>query len=137
MGHSATSGQVLRGLEREVACLELRKSGLSYRAIAAQLNISKSGAHNAIVRALGRLNAKNAEETRDLRMLEAERLDDLLGNLWPNRQRPIYVDRILRIMERRARLFGLDAPTRAEISADATATLTIEYINDWRTRSLE
>ena len=137
MAQSSTSGQRLVGVEREVACLELRKAGLSYRAIAARLNIGKSSAHRAVTRALRKLNEKSTEETDEYRRLQSERLDDLLENLWPNRHKPQYVDRILRVLERRAKLYGLDAPTKSEIAVAGGGPLEIEYINDWRTRGSE
>jgi len=116
MSESKASVQTLRGRQREIACLELRMAGLTYRAIAAKLGISKSGAYHAVMRALRRLNEKSAEATAEVRTLEMQRLDDLLETLWPYRHKPTYVDRILRVMERRARLLGLDAPERREIS---------------------
>jgi len=116
VSETASSARKLRGIEREIACLRLRKAGLSYRAIAAELNISPSGAYKAVTRALRKLNEKSAEATAEVRALEVQRLDDLLENLWPYRHKPAYVDRILRVMERRARLLGLDAPERREIT---------------------
>jgi len=129
MSESKASVQTLRGRQREIACLELRMAGRTYRAIAAELNISKSGAYHAVMRALRRLNEKSAEATAEVRTLEVQRLDDLLENLWPYRHKPAYVDRILRVMERRARLLGLDAPTKSEVTGSDGGP--IEYHLDW------
>jgi hypothetical protein len=48
---------------------------------------------------------------------EAERLDELESAIWPNAMAGNLdaIDRCLAIMERRARLLGLDAPTRFTI----------------------
>jgi len=129
MADSRASQQILRGREREVACLELRKAGLTYAAIGERLGISESGAWRAVNRALDRLMDKIGEEAESVRTLELQRLDDLLENLWPYRHKPAYTDRILRVMERRARLLGLDAPTKSEIMGSDGGP--IEYHLDW------
>jgi len=116
MADSRASQQILRGRAREAACLELRKAGLTYAAIGERLGMSESGAWRAVMRALKRLMERINEQAEDVRTLEVQRLDDLLETLWPYRHKPAYVDRILRVMERRARLLGLDAPERREIS---------------------
>jgi hypothetical protein len=53
-----------------------------------------------------------------VRELELTRLDAMLLPLWRRVQagEEKAIDRALRIMERRARLLGLDAPTRGELS---------------------
>ena len=58
------------------------------------------------------------EPADELRKLELERLDKLLLGVWPQAVRGNQgsVDRALRIMERRAKLLGLDAPVKSEWS---------------------
>ena len=41
-------------------------------------------------------------------------------------------DRILRIMERRADLLGLNAPTKTEVGGLNGGPLVVEYVHDWR-----
>lgn len=115
MAHSKGSEQTIRGRERELAALALRKEGLTYAEIAERLGISESGAHAAVMRALRRLFEKVNEEAEQVRTLELQRLDDLLMALWPKRHLPHYVDRILHIMERRSKLLGLDAPSKVAL----------------------
>ena len=63
--------------------------------------------------------AETAQEAADeVRALELARLDALLAALWPQQGEPAVVDRVLRIMERRAKLLGLDAPTRVDAVLD-------------------
>lgn len=119
--------------ERRVKSLELRKGGMSYRQIGAQLGISEAQAHRDVTRILASI-AKLAEpDALQVRILEQQRLDALLEALWPQAQRGNHgaIDRVLRIMERRARLLGLDAPTRTDITTGGDR-LVIEYVNDWR-----
>lgn len=106
----ANQERQIKALERQKQALELRMAGVSYATIAEQLGYSDmSGAHRAVGRALKRTLQEPADKLREL---EAERLDKLLLGLWPSRTNLGVVDRILRIMERRAKLLGLDAPTK-------------------------
>ncbi len=96
----------------EADCLRLRMDGLSHRKIAARLGVAPSTAYKRIHHALAQINAKTAEDAKTMRTLEALRLDELQAALW---EKAIAghgpsIDRILAIMARRARLFGLDGP---------------------------
>ena len=57
---------------------------------------------------------------------ELDRLDKMLQGLWSEARRGNYhsIDRVLRIMERRARYLGLDAPDR--VAVEATVRTTVE-----------
>lgn len=119
----------INALERTSRALELRKSGMTYALIADELGYkSTSGAHNAVTRALKKTLQDSSDEVR---ILEVERLDALLNGLWPRRHIPEYTDRILRVMDRRAKLLGLDAPTRSDITSGGEV-IPIVYVNDWR-----
>jgi hypothetical protein len=114
-------------VKRERDALELRRAGLDYAAIAQRLNFANKGsAHKAVSRALQRTNADVAE---DLRSMEADRLDRLQAAMWgPALQgSAAAVDRVLRIMERRAKLLGLDAPTSMVASAAGDGSLTVMF----------
>lgn len=71
------------------------------------------------------------EPADEVRMLEVERLDALLSGLWARKNTPEVTDRILRIMERRAKLLGLDSPVRSDVTSGGEV-LPIVYVNDWR-----
>ena len=62
------------------------------------------------------LKATLQEPADELRTLELERLDRLLLGVWGQAAKGNQgaVDRALKIMERRARLLGLDAPTKVQ-----------------------
>lgn len=115
-GKKRTERQAL-ARDRQVRALELRKAGWDYATIAEQLGYSSgSGAHKAVCAGL---RAALREPAQELIELEVERLDAMLRtSLW---QRAMNgdshaVDRVLRIMERRSKLLGLDAPTKQELS---------------------
>jgi hypothetical protein len=95
-------------LDRETKALKLRQAGNGYAAIADACGYTNKGsAHRAVTRALARVHADDAA---DLRSLEGSRLDEMQRALWPLVLGGDYAatDRLLRIMERRAKLYGLD-----------------------------
>ena len=126
--------------ERDAAACRLRTQGLSYRAIATQLGMAgPSNAHQAVERAL---KATVAEPADQVRQLELDRLDALWAAAWAVLERehvvvnsgeividtrnedglpllddaPVLkaVQTLLKVAERRAKLLGLDAPTKIE-----------------------
>lgn len=109
-GESKTSKRRLKARERWLAALELRKKGRTFEAIAQELGYSDAAsAYNAVMSALKETFREPAQELRDL---EATRLDTmqekLSDNIKPDKIGMGIVDRLLRIMERRAKLLGLD-----------------------------
>ena len=110
---------------RHLQALELRKAGVTYQAIADQLGYANArGAHKAVASAL---KATLREPAEELRTMELERLDAMLLPLWRRVQQgdERAVDRALKIMERRARLLGLDAPSKTEQSGSDGEPLKI------------
>lgn len=110
MRESSTSSRRIRAAIREAEALSLRLAGYSYGEIASELGYANgSGAHKAVMRALEKLHP--IEKAEKLRRIEAARLDRLWRRLWAKLEEGdlSVVDRLLRIMERRARLLGLDA----------------------------
>jgi hypothetical protein len=96
--------------ERVGHALDLRIADGSYRQIARRLNIADA----TVQHELGRLDALNREKAERLRDLEAHRLDRLTISLQSGIRAgdPRAILAAVRIMERRAKLFGLDAPTK-------------------------
>jgi hypothetical protein len=121
MGHSKTSPARLAVVEKQCQALELRKAGRTYAAIAQELGYcSPSGAEKAVRVAIRKILAEPGEEVI---AMERERLDALLGAVWEQALAGDFqaVDRALKIMERRARLLGLDRPLKIEARADVAA----------------
>jgi len=106
-------------IEKERQVLELRRAGATYDEAARAVGYATpQGAYLAYHRALKRtLVEAGANEARQT---ELDRLDRLQRAIWPHAldgEIPA-ANTILRLMDRRAKLLGLDAPTR--ITADVT-----------------
>ena len=103
---------------RRHMALRLRQQGKSYREIASELGISRATAHKYVTATLELLNQKAEGEAAELRRLEFLRLDSLFEVVYTKAAKGDLraVDRCLRVMERRAKLAGLDAPERSEVT---------------------
>ncbi|MGQ9555903.1 MAG: hypothetical protein ACUVWR_17520 [Anaerolineae bacterium] len=118
----------IRTIERDQQALELRKAGVPYLEIAARLGWrSASTAHVAVTRALRRTLQEPADELREL---EVARLDALLFAIWPQTSEGNLdaIDRALRIMERRAKLLGLDRPVEQKLDVSEALADVLERL---------
>ena len=115
MGREHNSIEYILSMEKSRQALELRKAGCDYRTIADRVGYAgPSAAHKAVMRALKLTVREPAEEVREL---EQSRLDQMLLALWPRVRQgdDQAIDRAIKIMDRRARLLGLDAPIRVNM----------------------
>ena len=119
--------------ERQQTALSLRKSGASFRAIAAHISTipgnekySEGRAHADVTACLKALNEKTSLDTEEYRSLELERLDTAQLAIAKKVQAGDLgsIDRWLRISERRSALLGLDAPVRLKIEQGIEAELS-------------
>ncbi|HLI50157.1 MAG TPA: hypothetical protein VKU87_00090 [Thermomicrobiaceae bacterium] len=111
-----TGPRQLAAREKERQALELRKAGASYEQIAHQLKYAnQGGAYKAVKRALDNIPAPAVAE---LRRIQGERIETLILALWPeaSKGRWLAIDRVIRLMEREAALFGLDAPVQVDLT---------------------
>lgn len=110
-----------------VTASNLRKQGYAYSHIASTLSCSDAYARNLVKVALREISAESvaeliAQETERLNAVflpafaEATKLD-AKGEVIFNAEA---TSTVLKIMERRAKLFGLDRPTKTELSGDLT-----------------
>lgn len=119
-------------LERQIQALELRKAGWAFHEIGVRLGISTTQAFRDVSTQLKQLAALALDNANELRQLELERLDMLIQGLEPMARvgNPGAVNSYLRVMERRAKLLGLDAPVRQEhTGADGGAIKTYVTFN--------
>ena len=128
-GPSTTSALHIAQAERRTQYLNLRKAGYTYERIGAQFGVSRQAVCDVVVWAL---KSQQAESVGDLRALENERLDDMLRAIYAQAVKGDTgaIDRILRIMERRAKLWGLDAPVQSVVDNGGTTRILIEYASD-------
>lgn len=121
------------GSEIEAQVVALRTAGRSFEQIAIEAGLSgRSQAFRVLQRALRR---HPAERVDDHRAVDLARLDVLTSVVWPRALTgdAKAVGSMLRIMERRARLLGLDRETGQRFSAepselDETADELLERI---------
>jgi hypothetical protein len=116
MPESRTDNRKLTAAQRQAEALKLRTKAVPFEEIARRLGYrSVSGAHKAVMSGLQKTLREPAEE---LRTMEAERLDRMLEGLWEKAVAgdTWAVDRVLNIMERRARLLGLDSSGSEDMS---------------------
>jgi hypothetical protein len=131
LARSKVNEQNIPAREREVKALDLRRDGKSYQQIADELCISKSGAQKLVVRAYNR-SLKIANETAEFnRKLDLERLDlalvQVMNQIAAGELKA--VDRLVAITDRRAKLLGLDAPTKIA-PTDPTGTMPYAGLSD-------
>ncbi len=112
-----TSAAHARATANREAALQLRRSGYGYRGIAEKLGISKTRAHELVQEGLEEAKAQIVAHADDLRSEELSRLDGMLAKVYDAAEKGDLqaVDRVLKIGERRAKLLGLDAPTRTAL----------------------
>ena len=134
MAHS-TTGTDKKGLkarERAIQALELRKAGADYRQIGVALECSPQRAHQIVSAYLNKLNKQLAEGVEDVTAMEEQRLDALFMAAWPAAKagdaQSIAV--ALRVMERRARMLGLDAPTKNEHTGEGGRAIAMELMTE-------
>lgn len=111
-----TTPKQIETIQKEAEAVKLRLAGHTFDQIAQRLGYSdRSGAAKAVRRAM---QATIQEPTDELRRIEVERLDALQRALWPAAEsgKWLATDRVLTIMDRRARLLGLDAPQRRVVN---------------------
>lgn len=119
---SKTSKRRLEAIGKQNRALELRIAGASLPEIAREVGYAGApGAFKAIDTAIARQQHQAAETVRKL---ELSRLDRMLLSLWPTiidpkvppAERVRVVDAIIRIMDRRAKYLGLDAPIKIDVA---------------------
>ena len=106
---------------RRQQALELRLAGASYRQIAVRLGVSLPVAWRHLQAAL---HETLEEPTQDVRQTELLRLDRLMMAHWPQAigGDVAAADRVIKIMDRRARLLGLDLPAAVAVPVGARRT---------------
>lgn len=114
-GSASEPRRTLTAAEKRQTALDLKLQGYSHQAIANALDLSPERVSELLKEILRDTLALTAASAEELRMLELERLDRMLIEQWPFRMGKA-ADTILKILERRSKLLGLDAPTKSEIT---------------------
>ena len=123
------SGRRIDALLLEKYSLDLRIQGLTYDQIADELEkqnfmnpnggfYTQPAIYQAVKRAVQKLNTEVTETAKHSRTLELRRLDKMLQQMMAQAIAgdQFAVDRVIKIMERRAKYLGLDAPTKTALT---------------------
>lgn len=116
---------------KAVMAFELRKAGADYDTIANRLGYKDGrSARAAILQRIKKYYAANQDAIEEIMALEMERLDHLQLVCWRLAKDGdlAAVDRILKIMERRAKLMGIDQQTDSGGGVDNSVNQTAIFI---------
>jgi gas vesicle protein len=110
----------IEAYEKMIKAVELRKKGYSHFEIAHELNCTIGRVTQHITNYLSKLDEDCKETAKEVLRMEMERLDGLLKITYERvmndeanaAQLCQGIDRIIAVMNRRAKLLGLDAPQR-------------------------
>lgn len=111
------SPEKLKRAELTEAALELRRAGCSYREIARELKVHVKVAHRVVTEALKEQIAKTGETAEMLVRIQRDRLEAMYLGIRQAAEagNTRAVEVALRLLEREARLCGLDAPAKQEV----------------------
>jgi|TARA_Y100000593_G_C4279956_1_gene322230 hypothetical protein len=112
-----TKSRMVKAKDREKQVLELRRAGFSYEVIGKQVGMSRAGAYKCVKRHMDKIDNECTDLADDVRQLELQRLDEITSTIWPYviQGQTQYIDRILKVMDRRAKYLGIDAPEKQEV----------------------
>lgn len=137
-------------IDKEKRVLELRRGGLTFDLIAERVGYaSASGAHKAFKSACRRIVVEDVDAIRNT---EIDRLDIAQAAIWSDvingadaqiRARAVLA--LIKIMERRAKLLGLDMPVKSQVevniydrdSIDAEVARLVSLLNSKPQSALE
>jgi len=108
-------------MERDLRCVELRKAGLTWQAIADRLGYASAG--HAYTRFMVVMKEWPREDIETTRNLISDRYEAMLRALWPEvlSGKWLAIDRATRILENLAKLHGANRPEKIEITPGETA----------------
>lgn len=116
MRRNKTGKAAIETLERRQQAVDLRRQGKSYNQIATIMGLNKSSVHKTVSKALQEIKEELDEDATLLRAQELDRLDNLQFAYWSDAMKgnTMAGAQILRIMERRAKILGIDQPQAAD-----------------------
>ncbi|MBA9005964.1 hypothetical protein [Thermomonospora cellulosilytica] len=128
---SASKAQQAATAERRRKAIAMRIAGVDWQSIADQLGYASRGAAcTDVTRALKANRRAEAQEVELLRDIEGQRLDRLQAAYWAPALKGDHrsAEVILRVMAQRARLEGLEAPTRVSVEAQQLGDEILELL---------
>ncbi len=115
---SKTSKRKVVAAERRKRAWELRRAGWSIRAIAADIGVYPNAVYKMLVSILKEIEGETIELARLEREVQLEQLDTLWNALYPGglAGNLSNIDRLLKILDRRGKLLGTDAPVKTALT---------------------
>lgn len=117
---SKASQRRVEAAVRHQKALALRLEGKTYDQIAEACNYaSDSGARKAVETELQRIRDVTLETAEDLMILTLQQLDMIWGSAWETAQAtrdPKAFGTCIKVLDRRAKLMGLDKPIKSELT---------------------
>lgn len=143
----ATSGQAILALKRKLRAVDLKVENKSYAEIGDDLGISRQAAHKLVMSAIQEEKEELSEKTEHLIVLSNKRLLRLMAKYFPEAEKGDLgaFNAQMKLEERFAKLNGLDAAARTEISGPGGAPLatgvfavpfTAPSVGDWTSQAL-
>jgi hypothetical protein len=129
-GQPKSSQKTLEAKDRQRRAIEMRLTGMGLQDIADQLGYSDaSGAFRAIKRGMEKSVREPAEQ---LLTMELMRLDDLLQAHFPLAKSgdTRSAELVLKVMERRSKYLGMDAPEKIDLTGQMTQTVQLVGISE-------
>ena len=127
MGHSKTSQATVQGAVRRKDILGLRLKGFSTAQIAEKLHCGQSTVKRQLMKALDALAAETQEMAAYERYVDLASTDRLLPDLMDQAESGDLdaVDRLEKLLRRRAAMLGYDMPTKIERTDEPPPPLAI------------
>ncbi len=127
---SPTNQIKLRGAELKLRCIQLRKERYTYEKIAEATGCSMQRAHAICKEYLTKLHEASIHEMDLWRQDQLSALEEVIASHWENRGQPEHAGVILRALDARAKLLGINAPEKIDMSVDQLPL--IEYVTEDR-----
>ena len=114
MSKSKTAPAKFKALERRGLVLQLRLAGYTYQEIATQLGIGLATVNRDLHKALKFFDADHEEKARELKAIDTARIEEIIKGIWTKCKggNLMAIDRLTRLLERKAKLHGLDGPIK-------------------------
>ena len=119
-------------LERQVVFWEMYKECRSIREIARVNGMSPNTVGKDIKSFISTLREAGLRHVEEYRYVQTERIQSAIEAIWPRvlEGRTDAIGSLVRLLEREARLLGLDAPTKVDITAKIKAMALDEGVNE-------
>ena len=117
--------------ERRLLTLRLRIAGWSYREIATRVGVSPAQVFRDIKRVCDQLRKEQYATAAQLRTQTAMALEEKLTRWWTRADvDPVALDRVIKLLAERSKLFGLNTPTQqAELQDHEPPGITVRFVD--------